>query len=77
MAFLKDIHSKGVTNMEMESLAFAAMCHHANVKGAVICVSLLNRLLGDQISASKDIMEEWQERPQKLAIKFIKKRLNM
>ncbi|CAL1290662.1 unnamed protein product [Larinioides sclopetarius] len=77
MAFLSDIHSKGVTNMEMESLAFAAICHHAGIKGAVICVTLLNRLLGDQISASKEIMEEWQERPQKLAIKFIKKRLNM
>ncbi|GIX87488.1 uridine phosphorylase 1 [Caerostris extrusa] len=77
VAFLKEIHSQGVTNMEMESLAFAAICHHARIKGAVICVTLLNRLLGDQISTPKEIMEEWQERPQKLAIKFIKKRLNM
>ena len=33
LAFLRDIHAKGVKNIEMESLAFAAMCHHARVKG--------------------------------------------
>lgn len=33
LSFLKDIHSKGIKNIEMESLAFAAMCHHARIKG--------------------------------------------
>ncbi|KAG8180524.1 hypothetical protein JTE90_007477 [Oedothorax gibbosus] len=77
IAFLKDIHSKGVTNIEMESLAFAAMCHHAGVKGAVICVTLLDRLHGDQIGETKETLEMWQNRPQKLTVKFIKKRLGM
>ena len=33
MAYLKDAYDKGVRNIEMESLCFAAMCHHANIKG--------------------------------------------
>lgn len=76
IAFLRDIHSKGVKNMEMESLAFAAMCHHARAKGAVVCVALLDRLLGDQIDASKETLEEYQDRPQKVVIGFIKSRLS-
>lgn len=35
--------------MEMESLAFAALTHHAGIRAAVICVTLLNRLNGDQV----------------------------
>ena len=35
--------------MEMESLCFAALCHHAGIRGAVVCVTLLNRLKGDQV----------------------------
>ena len=33
MAFLNEIHEQGVRNIEMESLCFAAMCHHARIKG--------------------------------------------
>ena len=47
--FLHDIHQKNVINMEMESLAFAALTHHAGIRAAVICVTLLNRLNGDQV----------------------------
>lgn len=39
-----------MTNIEMESLAFAALTHHAGIKAAVVCVSLLDRLRGDQVS---------------------------
>ena len=31
--FLKDCAAAGVLNIEMESLCFAAMCHHAGLKG--------------------------------------------
>ena len=31
--FLNDCHAAGVLNIEMESLCFAAMCHHAGLKG--------------------------------------------
>ena len=49
MAFLTKIHEAGVVNMEMESLCFAALCHHAGIRSAVVCVTLLNRLSGDQV----------------------------
>ncbi|XP_015919849.1 uridine phosphorylase 2 [Parasteatoda tepidariorum] len=77
MDFLNEIHSKGITNIEMESLAFAAICQHAGVKGAVVCVTLLDRLHGDQIDTCKETLEYWQELPQKLALAFIKKRMNL
>ena len=45
--------------------------------GAVLCVTLLDRLKGDQISTPHDIMEEWQCRPQKIVAEFIKKKLGI
>ncbi|KOB71181.1 Uridine phosphorylase 1 [Operophtera brumata] len=49
MEYLEGIHKSGVVNIEMESLAFAALTHHAGIKAAVICVTLLDRLKGDQV----------------------------
>lgn len=40
-----------------------------------MCVTLLNRLEGDQISSSHDVLVEYQQRPQKLVGYFIKKSL--
>lgn len=50
MEYLESIHKAGVVNIEMESLAFAALTHHAGIKAAVICVTLLDRLKGDQVN---------------------------
>lgn len=77
LSYLSKIHQEGITNIEMESLAFAAMCNHSGVKGAVVCVVLLDRLLGDQVSTPKETLEEWQLRPQQLVAKFMKKRLGI
>ena len=49
LEFLHKIHQNNILNMEMESLAFAALTHHAGIRAAVICVTLLNRLNGDQV----------------------------
>lgn len=75
LAFLKQIHDANVVNMEMESLCFAALCNHAGIKGAVICVTLLNRLHGDQVSTPKETLNKWQEYPQLLVSRYIKKQL--
>lgn len=42
---------------------------------AVVCVTLLNRFDGDQITSSHDVLVEYQQRPQVLVAHFIKKRL--
>lgn len=77
LEYLERLHKAGVTNIEMESLSFAALTHHAGIKAGVICVALLDRLKGDQVMAPKEVLEEWQERPQKLVCRYIKRYLSM
>ena len=50
MAYLQEVATKGVTNMEMEALVFAALTHLAGIRSAVVCVTLLDRLKGDQVN---------------------------
>jgi len=57
----------------MERTIFAALTHHAGIKAAVVCVALLNRLNGDQVNAPKEVMHEWQQRPQILVSRYIRK----
>ncbi|XP_053483462.1 uridine phosphorylase 2 [Ictalurus furcatus] len=75
LEYLKKAHEAGIKNIEMESTVFAAMCRVCNLKAAVICVTLLNRLEGDQISTPHDVLVEYQQRPQYLVAHFIKKHL--
>uniref|UniRef100_A0A336M4H0 CSON010570 protein n=1 Tax=Culicoides sonorensis TaxID=179676 RepID=A0A336M4H0_CULSO len=75
MEFLNKICDFGVVNIEMEATIFAALTHHAGIKAAIVCVALLDRLKGDQVSSPKEVMNEWQIRPQALVARFIRKRL--
>uniref|UniRef100_A0A3B1K052 Uridine phosphorylase 2 n=1 Tax=Astyanax mexicanus TaxID=7994 RepID=A0A3B1K052_ASTMX len=77
LEYLRKAHEAGVRNIEMESTVFAAMCRVCNLKAAVICVTLLNRFEGDQISTPHDVLVEYQSRPQCLVAHFIKKRLGL
>ncbi|CAG9836927.1 unnamed protein product [Diabrotica balteata] len=77
MNFLKLLQSKGVSNIEMEATTFAAFTQAAGIKAGIICVALLNRLEGDQISTPKDVLTEWQIRPQILVTRYIKKNLEI
>lgn len=43
---------------------------------AVVCVTLLDRLKGDQLTSSHDILNSYQQQPQTLVGHYIKKRLN-
>lgn len=75
MEFLEKCKDIGVVNIEMEATIFGALTHHAGIKAAIVCVALLNRLFGDQVMAPKEVMNEWQKRPQILVSRFIRKRL--
>ncbi|XP_075230608.1 uridine phosphorylase 1 isoform X2 [Lycorma delicatula] len=77
MSYLETLKKAGVVNIEMESLAFAALTHQAGIKAAVVCVSIIDRLKGDQIHAPKEVLDEWQMRPQKLIARYIKRYLQM
>lgn len=76
MDYLKEIHKAGVRNIEMESLSFAALTHHAGIRSAVVCVTIVDRLKGDQIREAGKL-KEWEQRPFKTAAKYIKHCLNM
>ena len=45
--------------------------------GAVVCVTLLDRLKGDQIDLPHDVMEDWQKRPQRLVASYIRRKLGL
>ena len=53
-AFLNCARRKGVLNIEMEALALAAITHEVGIKSAAICVTLLDRLKGDQVCTHID-----------------------
>ncbi|KAG9468594.1 uridine phosphorylase 1 [Eleutherodactylus coqui] len=75
--YLKAAYEAGIRNIEMESSVFAAMCNLSGLRAAVVCVTLLNRLDGDQISSPHDVLVEYQQRPQKLVGYFIKKHMSL
>ncbi|XP_046683800.1 uridine phosphorylase 1 isoform X2 [Homalodisca vitripennis] len=77
MEYLQKLQRNDIINIEMESLAFAALTHHAGIKSAVICVAIIDRLKGDQIHTPKEVLDEWQIRPQKLVSRYIKRYLHM
>lgn len=65
MKFLQRAHEMGVVNIEMESLQFGAFCHAVDVQAAVICVTILNRLEGDQVGSTPQELAEFEARPVK------------
>uniref|UniRef100_A0A672KCF1 Uridine phosphorylase 1 n=1 Tax=Sinocyclocheilus grahami TaxID=75366 RepID=A0A672KCF1_SINGR len=75
-SYLAEAYAAGVRNIEMESSVFAAMCKLSNLRAAVVCVTLLDRLKGDQLTSSHDILNSYQQRPQVLVGHYIKKKLN-
>ncbi|XP_023333543.1 uridine phosphorylase 1 [Eurytemora carolleeae] len=77
MAYLNHVSDNGVVNMEMEATVFAAMTHMAGIRAAVVCVTLLDRLKGDQVLTPKEELIAWQERPQKIVARFILSELSM
>ena len=48
--YLRRAYNLGCRNIEMESCAFASLCHRAGVRGAVVCVTLIDRLQSDLMS---------------------------
>ena len=49
MEFLKRLNEAGVRNIEMEATALAAITKAAGVRSGNVCVTIINRLEGDQV----------------------------
>ncbi|XP_027044488.1 uridine phosphorylase 2-like [Pocillopora damicornis] len=75
LEFLQKIYDAGVRNIEMESVCFASMCNRAGVPAAILCVTLVDRLKGDQVELTPEQHEDFQMRPPRLVARFIKKML--
>ncbi|XP_033497169.1 uridine phosphorylase 1-like [Epinephelus lanceolatus] len=73
--YLKKASEAGICNIEMESSVFAAMCKLSDLRAAVVCVALLDRLKGDQLSSSHEVLRGYQKHPQILVAHYIKKQL--
>ncbi|MCU0278709.1 MAG: uridine phosphorylase [Candidatus Nanopelagicales bacterium] len=62
MAWLEWIYDNGVRNIEMEGAMLAGYLNHWGFgKFAMICTTLLNRLHGDQVTASPEQLHEYSE----------------
>lgn len=69
------VQERGVKNMEMEATRFAAFCIRAKIRAALVCSTLINRLEGDQVSASPEQLEEWCDHAQEVVMDYIKQSL--
>ncbi|XP_072174395.1 uridine phosphorylase 2-like isoform X2 [Diadema setosum] len=75
MEYIRRARDAGVRNIEMESAVIAGMCNAVNIKAAVVCVTLLDRLKSDQVLLSVDKVHELERRPMEVVIAYIRKKL--
>ncbi|GMT18915.1 hypothetical protein PFISCL1PPCAC_10212, partial [Pristionchus fissidentatus] len=76
-AFLRQLHEMGVRNIEMESTCFSSFTARAGIPAAIVCVTLLNRMDGDQVTLTKEEYLDFETRPFKLVSAFIKQQLSI
>lgn len=73
--FFQRALAMGVRNIEMEAPALAAFATRAGIPAAVVCVTLLDRLQGDQVTSTPEELAEFSGRAQKLVLRYLKKEL--
>lgn len=54
----------------MEVLYLIAFCHKAGIKCAAVATAILNRLNGDQVTASAEELKKWNENNAKFIISY-------
>ncbi|XP_017131849.1 uridine phosphorylase 1 [Drosophila elegans] len=75
MAFLQKCHDLGIRNIEMEASMFASVTQKVGVKAGDVCVTLVNRLAGDQVTITMDQKHDFEQRPFLVVGRYIKKLL--
>lgn len=48
--YLVKLQKAGIKNVEMEATIFGAMTHYTGIRAAIVCVTFLDRLKGDQVN---------------------------
>ena len=75
--FLIKARDLGIRNIEMECTFMAAITSLCNLKCACVCVTLLDRLKGDQVLISPSEYKDFNQRPQILIARFISQSLQL
>ncbi len=71
-AWLDWIRAEGVRNIEMEGAMFAGYLNHWGFpRFAMVCVTLLDRLEGDQVTATPGQLRSFAERPGELVLSHL------
>ncbi|XP_017092691.2 uridine phosphorylase 1 [Drosophila bipectinata] len=75
MEFLKKCFDLGIVNIEMEASMFASVTQKLGVKAGDVCVTIVNRLNGDQVEITMEQKHEYEQRPFLVVGRYIKKLL--
>ncbi|KAF4675335.1 Uridine phosphorylase 2 [Perkinsus chesapeaki] len=71
LAFMKRLYDAGVRNIEMESVAMMGFCNRAGITAACVCTTIVDRLKGDQITATKRELAKFNEHSITVVTNFI------
>ncbi|XP_067936221.1 uridine phosphorylase 1-like [Watersipora subatra] len=69
--YLEKLQKLGVRNFEMECVALAAITRKVKLKAAVVCVTLLNRMKGDQVTTPHSTLTEYEKRPAMVVARYM------
>lgn len=75
--FIKRAEAVGVKNIEMESLMFGAFCARAGIKAGVICITLVDRTKGDQVSYTHDQYTAWLDSSLNIVKRYVANTLGL
>jgi uridine phosphorylase len=71
-AWLEWIHREGVRNIEMEGAMIAGYLNHWGFpRFAMVCATLLDRLGGDQVTATPDELAAFNERSGEVLVRYL------
>ncbi|PAA62592.1 hypothetical protein BOX15_Mlig029519g1 [Macrostomum lignano] len=72
--FLQRAFEAGVRNIEMESLALAAITHRLGIRAACMAVTLLDRFKQDQVQLDHSLIAQFEGRMLRILAAFIRSR---
>ena len=74
MEWLRLLDAEGVRNIEMEGAMFAGLLNHWGFsRFAMICVTIVNRLLGDQVTFSASELHDLTEKEGEVLFAFLRR----
>ena len=74
-AFLNELYTRGVRNIEMESPCMASFCSRLNIPCLIVCCALLNRLNGDQVNSTPEQLRLYSLNAQEVVLRFLEYKL--